>query len=64
MEIYGTNRWDMLVTNISLLYLSMNQPWGYQSLVEQAIWCVDHVSLGNRRKLSIRAFRYLLHLDY
>ena len=34
MKIYGINRWDMLVTNIFLLYLSMNQFWGYQSLVE------------------------------
>ena len=34
MKIYGINRWDMLVTNIFLLYQSMNQSWGYQSLVE------------------------------
>ena len=34
MKIYGTNGWDMLVTNISLLYLSMNQSWRCQSLVE------------------------------
>ena len=27
-------RWDMLATNIFLLYLSMSQCWGYQSLVE------------------------------
>ena len=62
MKIYGTNGWDMLVTNISLLYLSMNQSWGYQSLVEWAMWCVEHVSLGNRWKLSIWALRHLLHL--
>ena len=29
MKIYGINGWDMLVTNIFLLYLSMNQSWGY-----------------------------------
>ena len=34
MKIYGINEWDMLVTNIFLLYLSMNQSWGYQNLVE------------------------------
>ena len=26
------------------------------------MWCVDHVSLGNRQKLSIWAFRHQLHL--
>ena len=62
MKIYGTNGWDMLVTNISLLYLSMNQSWGYQSLVEWAMWCMDHVNLENRQKLSIWALRHLLHL--
>ena len=34
MKSYDINGWDMLVTNIFLLYLSMNQSWGYQSLVE------------------------------
>ena len=34
MKIYGTNKWDMLVTNIFLLYPSMNRSWEYQSLVE------------------------------
>ena len=34
MKIYGTNEWDMLVTNIFLLYPSMNRSWEYQSLVE------------------------------
>ena len=58
------NGWDMLVTNIFLLYLNINQSWGYQSLIEWAMWCVDHVSLGNRRKLSIQALRHQLHLGH
>ena len=34
MKIYGINGWDMLATNIFLLYLSMSQCWVYQNLVE------------------------------
>ena len=45
------------------LYLSMSQFWRYQSLVERAMWRVDHVSLGNRQKLNIHTLKYLLHLD-
>jgi len=26
--------------------------------------CMDHVNLGNRQKLNIRALRHLLHLDH
>ena len=33
-EDHGTKGWDMLVTNIFQLYLSMSQFWGYQSSVE------------------------------
>ena len=29
-----TKGWDMLVTNIFQLYVSMNQSWGYRNLVE------------------------------
>ena len=34
MKIYGTIGWDMLVTNIFQLYLSISQSWKYQSSVE------------------------------
>ena len=58
MRTYGTKRCDMLATNIYQLYLSMNQCWEYQSLAELAMLCVDHVSLGNRRKQNIQALRH------
>ena len=43
MKIYGTKGWDMLVTNIFQLYLSMNKFWGYQnSLSEQCgVWTMS-----------------------
>ena len=33
-DIVCTKGWDMLVTNIFQLYLSMSQFWGYQSSVK------------------------------
>ena len=64
MKIYGTKGWDMLVTNIFQLYLRMSQFWDYQSSVEWAMWCVDHVSLENKRKPHIWALRHQLSLDH
>ena len=48
IKTYGTKGWDMLVTNICQLYLSMNQCWEFQSSAELAMLCVDRVSLGNK----------------
>ena len=53
IKTYGTKGWDMIVTNIYQLYLSMNQCWEFQSLAGLAMLCVDRVSLGNRRKQNI-----------
>ena len=60
---HGTKEWDMLATNICQLYLSMNQCWEYQTLIGLAMFSVDCVSLGNRRKQNIQALRHQLHLN-